>query len=84
MADTSLGTSRPQRASRGQRKGKALTPGIRVAPETPKPSYLILFFVIALVLPNKFAVGPLDVSFYRGILMVMVLRRSGPHSDRSV
>lgn len=73
MADTSLGTSRPQRASRGQKASQAPSPGARVLPDTPKPSYLILFFVLALLLPNKFAVGPLDISPYRGILLIMVL-----------
>lgn len=72
MADTSLGTSRPRRAQRGQRSAQTPTPGVRVEADTPKPSWLILFFVIALVLPNKFAAGPLDISPYRGILMIMV------------
>jgi len=83
MTDTSLDSSR-SRTTRSTR-GRSPRRGAEAGGETPaapvrsklsalhKPSLLIVFFVIALVLPNYFFLGPLRLSVYRTILLIMAI-----------
>lgn len=78
MTDTSLdstriGTSRVRGARRtGQDRTGREGSRLRTA-ALHKPSLLIIFFVIALVLPNYFFIGSLRLSVYRTILLLMFI-----------
>lgn len=87
MTDTTrdMGPSRaPHRRPRPERRGQTAsaptdrTGGVsarsaRVAEPVRKPPFIILLFVASLLLPSSFSVGPLDLSIYRMILLVMFI-----------
>lgn len=71
MVDTSIGTSRSRRTGGARRQASEAAVFDEPTDDDSKLSKLVVLLVIAWVLPSIFYVGPLKLTLYKAILLIM-------------